>query len=442
MKRYRDYVSEIESITRTVASGVALSKEDSIRPILDGQPREILKSTISTEKRRKAGAFFTPKTLAEALVTPVKDKIRAGARLLDPACGAGDLLLACTKFLPVGSSFEETIRIWGTLLQGRDINEQFIRTTRARLILAAASRRNPSKGLRFSLDSAFPDIKVANSLEEVPDLSQTSLILLNPPFLKVKVTLDSACFSKKSLKSQAAIFLEKYVSASLPDTEILAILPDVLRSGSFYKKWREWIGQHAAVGECCTLDQFDKWTDIHVFTVRLARLPKPLSVSPSTTWWEVKANPSNSTWKVADLFQVHVGPVVPHRDRKAGTTFPFIHAKALRPWGLHSSKAIEETRRFKGRVFNAPFVVIRRTSRPEDSERAIATIVQGDFAVAVENHLIVCSPRSEKLADCRELLKVLRSAKTSDWLNNRIRCRHLTVSAIKELPWGSTKHGC
>ncbi len=122
MKRYRDYVSEIESITRTVASGVALSKEDSIRPILDGQPREILKSTISTEKRRKAGAFFTPKTLAEALVTPVKDKIRAGARLLDPACGAGDLLLACTKFLPVGSSFEETIRIWGTLLQGRDIN--------------------------------------------------------------------------------------------------------------------------------------------------------------------------------------------------------------------------------------------------------------------------------------------------------------------------------
>ncbi len=122
--------------------------------------------------------------------------------------------------------------------------------------------------------------------------------------------------------------MEKYVSASLPDTEILAILPDVLRSGSFYKKWREWIGQHAAVGECCTLDQ------------RLARLPKPLSVSPSTTWWEVKANPSNSTWKVADLFQVHVGPVVPHRDRKAGTTFPFIQAKALRPWGLHSSNRL------------------------------------------------------------------------------------------------------
>jgi hypothetical protein len=33
------------------------------------------------------------------------------------------------------------------------------------------------------------------------------------------------------------------------------------------------------------------------------------------------------------------------------------------------------------------------------------------------------------------LLRVLKSRKTDQWLNNRIRCRHLTVRSLNELPW-------
>jgi len=36
---------------------------------------------------------------------------------------------------------------------------------------------------------------------------------------------------------------------------------------------------------------------------------------------------------------------------------------------------------------------------------------------------------------CRELLRSLKDERTTHWLDERIRCRHLTVAALDELPW-------
>jgi hypothetical protein len=36
---------------------------------------------------------------------------------------------------------------------------------------------------------------------------------------------------------------------------------------------------------------------------------------------------------------------------------------------------------------------------------------------------------------CRELLDILKDDQTTHWLDQRIRCRHLTVAALDELPW-------
>ena len=36
---------------------------------------------------------------------------------------------------------------------------------------------------------------------------------------------------------------------------------------------------------------------------------------------------------------------------------------------------------------------------------------------------------------CEELMAVLRRPKTTDWLDRHIRCRHLTVDSIRNLPW-------
>ena len=54
--------------------------------------------------------------------------------------------------------------------------------------------------------------------------------------------------------------------------------------------------------------------------------------------------------------------------------------------------------------------------------------------IAVENHMIIASPKSGKVEDCIALLNILKSRETNDFLNNRIRLRHLTVSAIKDIP--------
>jgi hypothetical protein len=136
---------------------------------------------------------------------------------------------------------------------------------------------------------------------------------------------------------------------------------------------------------------------------------------------------------VGDRFDVHVGPVVPHRDSHAGPWHPYIWPKRLPTSG--SFDPAGRSRRFAGRTFDPPFVAIRRTSRPEQAGRASGVIVVGDRPVAVENHLIVVLPKDGAASSCVKLVKVLDSQDSRDWLNRRIRTRHLTVVAISELPW-------
>ena len=97
-------------------------------------------------------------------------------------------------------------------------------------------------------------------------------------------------------------------------------------------------------------------------------------------------------------------------------------------------REFDEYRSFTGRVLKPPFVVIRRTSSPSDKYRASGTIVLGKKPVAVENHMIVIKPKSSTLKDCKKLLKTLKLSETNNFLNDRMRCRHLTVGVIKKIP--------
>lgn len=66
--------------------------------------------------------------------------------------------------------------------------------------------------------------------------------------------------------------------------------------------------------------------------------------------------------------------------------------------------------------------------------RVLATLVALDGPVAVENHLIVLKPKDGRYSTCRWLLKALKSPAVTEWLDIRIRCRHLTVGALGEVP--------
>ena len=138
---------------------------------------------------------------------------------------------------------------------------------------------------------------------------------------------------------------------------------------------------------------------------------------------------------IGTRFAVGVGTIVPHRDRKVGELRAYLNAQAAPPWG--TCMRLNARTRTKRRLFKPPFVVIRRTSSPSDPVRAIGTVVLGTRKVAVENHMLVLTPRKATVEECRKLMGVLKSTKTTKWLNQRIRCRHLTVEAVRDIPWWS-----
>jgi hypothetical protein len=59
--------------------------------------------------------------------------------------------------------------------------------------------------------------------------------------------------------------------------------------------------------------------------------------------------------------------------------------------------------------------------------------------MAVENHLLIALPHDKKVGTCRKLLEMLKRDATSKWMNERIRCRHLTVGSVGDLPWAEDK---
>jgi hypothetical protein len=225
------------------------------------------------------------------------------------------------------------------------------------------------------------------------------------------------------------MFVITSLERSKPGAELVAILPDVLRSGSFTEHWRERVEELANVEIVKPHGIFDESADVDVFLLRLKRRAKN-SKAKSVKWTR---GPARARATVGDYFEVHVGRVVPHRDPEAGNKHPYIHARCVPMWTI--MRKFTESRRHKGLVYKPPFVVVRRTSRPGHSYRATATVVASNRPVAVENHLIVCEPKDGTLRACKTLMQQFKTKAVNEFLDARIRCRHLTVGAVEAIPF-------
>ena len=346
----------------------------------------------------------------------------------DPTCGAGDLLLAVAKKLPVAATLSRTLNDWGRCLVGCDISLDFVRLAKARLVLLAAKRCRVRPGEESVVVSrAFPKIVEADFLSYSSRILQrANVVIMNPPFGYTRA--PEGCEWAQGRICAAAMFAERAIRGSRVGTQIAAILPDVLRSGSRYERWRSMIGALGSVRRERPLGLFDRWADVDVFLLDFVRTAE--RGENGQTAMQLGARQSGGIGK---RFAVHVGPVVPHRHKEAGPAVRYIHARSLPAWGDH--KQMAEKRKFSGRLFDPPFVVVRRTSRPDDRKRAVATMIGGEDAVAVENHLIVLVPKDGTIRACRELMVRLRSPKTDEWINKRLRCRHLTTGVLAGMPW-------
>ncbi len=428
MDAFAPYVSSLEDLAgRALNRGMLDPSTEDFAAVLDGQPSAKLRDVVPVSLRRATGAFFTGAALAERALDPYIWTLSRSSIVFDPACGAGDLLLACARHLPGGPNLATTAARWGEQLYGLDIHPEFVRAAKARLVLAALSHSVSTDVVHpESPDKLFPGLRVSDGLAGMKTAEAASHIVLNPPYQRVPA--PPGCKWGAGKVSLAAVFLDRCLAAAAPGARIIAILPDVLRTGSLYTRWRKTIEARAAVESVHAFGVFDAWADVDVFILHLV---VGTSSSERVPWWSPPEQAAQR--RVGDEFEVRVGPVVPHRDPEIGRWYPYVYPRLLPVWGTMDIGEAPR-RRFKGRTFTPPLVTVRRTSAPSDRQRAVATIVTGDRPVTVENHLLVLQPHDNSLARCKELVNVLRDSRTNRWLNERIRCRHLTVAVLRDLP--------
>lgn len=383
----------------------------------------ILRQCLSIDEMREAGSFFTGQSLSTAAVKELSRKITCDSIVLDPTCGAGNLLIECSRQLAIEESLSKTLLVWGRVLRGYDLNESFVEAAKLRIVLEALNRGAKKD---CSLDKALsllPSIKVADAMSlQKADLVDVTHALMNPPFSSWNSPKIN--YWKQGRVNAAGVVFDHYVRNLPVGCVFSAILPDVLRSGSRYEEWRSFVAKNMK-GSCEIAGRFNAKTDIDVFILKGVLIPSDLSVFWRQDFGEYTP--------LSDFFDVCIGPLVSYRDPLEGSLYPYIHSKNAPIW--KTVEEFDEYRQFKGRVITPPFVVIRRTSSPSDKYRALGTVISGRESVAVENHMIVIKPKNAAIEYCNKLLEVLGSEQTNIFLNDRIRCRHLTVGVVKDIPF-------
>jgi hypothetical protein len=403
-----DYSVFVAHLRRLAGGSIASDDRirDEVAAALDGDASTELRRLVPLAARRLGGLFFTPSKLATDLIEVLAGTIDSMSVLLDPACGAGDLLLAAER-----QSLES--RVPFSQLIGRDLQPEFVEAASLRLALAS-----PAVSTRV-------DCRTGCGLCDVAALTAATHVAVNPPFVLTDAPRGLSWTSGRT--SAAALFVTSLLQLVRPETIVAAILPDVLRSGSRYARWRTSLDEMGATEAVIPVGRFDSWTDIDTFILRFR-------VGAASAQEQARiGRASDST--VSDMFDITVGAVVHNRDLLEGPDVAFLRSAGLPSWS--TVRRISDRRRFTGRLDQPPFLVVRRTSSPKEAHRARATIIAGSPPVAVDNHLIVLKPKDNLERTCRAGLTLLRRAETSTWLNDRIRCRHLTVAAVGEIPWSA-----
>jgi hypothetical protein len=397
-------------------------------PLLDGLAAKRCLDLVRPKSIRRLGAFFTPSRIAQRILEAFSINSWANAKVFDPTCGAGDLLLPFARQLPLKRTVSVTLKFWNNRISGCDISPEFIEAARLRIILLAVTRGSRLDDSSVNLAPLLSNVFVADGLSVSDPYSKSSYIVMNPPYGRV----DSGNQTwREGAVTAAALFVERAARLSSPGTQIAALLPEVLRTGSSYENWRSHIRGFVTQGTTNSIGLFSDHADVDVFVQRYIKQDHHVKMNKRVS--DIATQPTNLHQTLGDNFVVTVGAVVPYRDLRTGRRLAYLHPKNAPAWG--EIRRVNETRKFKGRTFIPPFVVVRRTSRPGDRHRATASLVLGKRKVAVENHLIVIIPKHGGNKICQAAMRLLRLPTTDAFLDRVMRCRHLTTGSVSSIPW-------
>ncbi len=403
-------------------------RAQTLHEVLNGHPAQAVNDILGRSRRRRQGIFFSGPQWAKIVADSLP--VERCERIVDPACGIGDLVLAAARQLPLSPTLDATLKLWAGRLAGMDLHGPFLALAWHRL-QALAMERHGLAHPRLRLATICPaSFRVANALREAWELRAGDGLVMNPPFHAIAAPRGT--INATGRVTAALPFLERAVGHASPGVHVVALVPEVMRSGSRYARLRDWMDQRCEQMRFEAQGLFSQEANIDVaLLVATTRAAGSRRARVEATNLAPEPAPALPARRLGDVCSVRVGAVVPHRTPKNAPRQPYIAVADVTPW--------EETTParsvgYKASTHVPPFVVVRRTSSPKDRERARATIVLGDAPILVENHLIVLVPHEHTAAACRELAAALRRPQTHTWLNERIRCRHLTVGAVREIP--------
>lgn len=429
MFEYLEFVNDLKIELNSYKSTPQKIWRETASRYVNGFAAEELRRLVSREKRKNDGVFFTESKLAERVLEILQPTFNEQSIIYDAACGVCNLLIATANYLHKRNIQPDN----KNHLLGTDIHNEFVIAAKLRLQMNNLLLL-PNKTFNLLKQKQGYLIQRKNGLVSNQFYKIATHIFINPPFNQEKVDEKLEWGSGKV--SMAAVFMEKAILFANPGTTIMAILPDVLRSGTRYQKWRHMLEKNCVIEKIELLGLFDEYADVDVYAISVTKRLQPFESPSNFLTDEFSQIASPKTLK--DIFDIRVGPVVDYRDERVGPLRPYIVSRGLQSWSIQ--KEISQKRKHLGTSFKGPLIVIKRTSRATDKHRAMATLINTAEPVYVDNHLIILMPKVKTLAACRLGIEILKSQKTNDWLNEKIRCRHLTVKAICNIPvWDLTE---
>jgi predicted RNA methylase len=129
------------------------------------------------ETRRRRGAFMTPPELAQRVaasaIGPWLRERRGVPRILDPACGTGNLLVAAARLLLAKGRPAASV---ARALRGVEIDRETAEVARTRLVSLLGGGAATERVVRAN-------IRVSDATAVTPRWLQADVVVANPPFL-------------------------------------------------------------------------------------------------------------------------------------------------------------------------------------------------------------------------------------------------------------------
>jgi SAM-dependent methyltransferase len=219
-------------------------------------------------RRKEQGSHYTPPALVSWILGRAIDRGAAPRRALDPACGAGNFLVAIAGRLVAGGL--PAAEVLSERVFGIDIDEAAVEICRARLLALLPSDRPAAERAQVAAALAR-HVVVGDALErsiaEITGIDAFECIVGNPPFLNQLEVATTASRERaarirershgvvRGYADLSAAFLLEALRHAAPGAVVGFVMPQSFLAAAAARPARAWIAGHAQVRALWTADE-------------------------------------------------------------------------------------------------------------------------------------------------------------------------------------------